>query len=71
MLMGHRGVSLSRPHTDIRKVNGPEYMAEAQKEGILMCRIEFQTGVDHHVKQRRRAAFPGGEGHDGTAGGMI
>ena len=45
--MGHRGVSLSRPHTDFRKVNGPEYMAEANEEGILMCQIESQAGVDH------------------------
>jgi len=45
--MGHRGVSLSRPHTDFRKVNGPEYMAEANEEGILMCQIESRAGVDH------------------------
>lgn len=45
--LGHRGVSLSRPHTDFRKVNGPEYMAEANEEGILMCQIESRAGVDH------------------------
>ena len=27
--LGHRGVSLSRPHTDFKKVNGPEYMRRA------------------------------------------
>lgn len=45
--MGHRGVSLSRPHTDFRKVNGPEYMRRANEETILMCQIESRMGVEH------------------------
>ncbi len=45
--MGHRGVSLSRPHTDFRKVNGPEYMAQANEETVMMCQIESQAGVEH------------------------
>ncbi len=44
--MGHRGVSLSRPHTDFKKVNGPEYMARANEETMLICQIESQAGVD-------------------------
>ena len=38
--LGHRGVSLSRPHTDFQKVNGPEYMAAANADTILLCQIE-------------------------------
>lgn len=45
--MGHRGVSLSRPHTDFRKVDGPEYMAKANESTILMCQIESRAGVEH------------------------
>ena len=45
--MGHRGVSLSRPHTDFQKVNGPAYMARANEETVMMCQIESQAGVDH------------------------
>ena len=45
--MGHRGVSLSRPHTDFRKVNGPEYMRESNENTMLLCQIESRAGVDH------------------------
>ena len=45
--LGHRGVSLSRPHTDFLKVNGPEYMAKSNGETLLICQIESQAGVDH------------------------
>jgi len=45
--MGHRGVSLSRPHTEFQKVNGPEYMAKANDENFLMCQIESREGVAH------------------------
>ena len=45
--VGDRGVSLTRPHTDYRKVNGREYMDETNKSTILMCQIESQKGVDH------------------------
>lgn len=45
--MGHRGVSLSRPHTDFQKVNGPDYMARANDETILMCQIESRRGVEN------------------------
>ena len=45
--MGHRGVSLSRPHTDFKKVNGPAYMRRANEETILMCQIESRRGVEH------------------------
>lgn len=45
--LGHRGVSLSRPHTDFEKVDGREYMARANDETILMCQIESRWGVEH------------------------
>ena len=45
--LGHRGVSLSRPHTDFEKVDGREYMARANDETILMCQIESRRGVEH------------------------
>lgn len=45
--MGHRGVSLSRPHTDFAKVDGREYMARANEENILLCQIESREGVSH------------------------
>lgn len=45
--MGRRGVSLSRPHTDFKKVNGPEYMRRANEETILMCQIESRRGVEN------------------------
>lgn len=45
--LGHRGVSLSRPHTGFAKVDGPSYMARANEETILMCQIESRAGVDH------------------------
>ena len=45
--LGHRGVSLSRPHTDFKKVNGPAYMAQANEETILMCQIESRRGVEN------------------------
>jgi 2-dehydro-3-deoxyglucarate aldolase/4-hydroxy-2-oxoheptanedioate aldolase len=43
--MGHRGVSLSRPHTDFAKVDGRNYMAQANAENILLCQIESRAGV--------------------------
>lgn len=45
--MGDRGVSLSRPHTDFKKVNGREYMDAANRNTILMCQIESRKGVEH------------------------
>lgn len=45
--LGHRGVSLSRPHTDFKKVSGPEYMPTANDETILMCQIESRKGVEN------------------------
>lgn len=45
--MGHRGVSLSRPHTDFAKVDGRTYMARANEENILLCQIESRAGVSH------------------------
>lgn len=45
--MGHRGVSLSRPHTDFKKVNSGEYMAKSNDETILMCQIESCQGVEN------------------------
>lgn len=45
--MGKRGVSLSRPHADFKKVNGKEYMAQANAETILMCQIESAQGVQN------------------------
>jgi len=43
--MGHRGVSLSRPHTDFAKVEGRAYMSRANEENILLCQIESRAGV--------------------------
>ena len=45
--MGHRGVSLSRPHTDFKRVDGREYMRRANEETILMCQIESRKGVEN------------------------
>lgn len=45
--LGHRGVSLSRPHTDFKKVSGADYMPRANDETILMCQIESRAGVEH------------------------
>ena len=45
--LGHRGVSLSRPHTDFKKVSGADYMPQANDETILMCQIESRAGVAH------------------------
>lgn len=45
--LGHRGVSLSRPHTDFKKVSGAEYMPTANDETILMCQIESRKGVEN------------------------
>ena len=45
--LGYRGVSLSRPHTDFKKVQGRQYMDEANENTILMCQIESPEGVEH------------------------
>lgn len=45
--VGDRGVSLSRPHTDFKKVNGREYMDQANRDTILMCQIESKKGVEN------------------------
>lgn len=45
--LGHRGVSLSRPHTDFQKVSGGTYMPQANDETILMCQIESRKGVEN------------------------
>lgn len=45
--MGHRGVSLSRPHTDFKKVNGLEYMKSANEDTLLLCQIESRKGVEN------------------------
>lgn len=45
--LGHRGVSLSRPHTDYRKVDGPAYMREANDQTLLLCQIESRRGVEN------------------------
>ena len=45
--MGHRGVSLSRPHTDFAKVDGRSYMDRANAEGVVMVQIESRQGVEH------------------------
>ena len=44
--LGHRGVSLSRPHTDFARVSGAEYMPRANDETLLMCQIESVEGID-------------------------
>lgn len=45
--LGKRGVSLSRPHTDFKKVNGREYMDQSNEETIFLCQIESQKGVEN------------------------
>ncbi len=45
--LGHRGVSLSRPHTGFLPVDGPQYMAQSNAETILMCQIESRRGVEN------------------------
>lgn len=45
--LGHRGVSLSRPHTDFMKVDGRAYMQQANEETLLLCQIESRAGVEH------------------------
>lgn len=45
--LGKRGVSLSRPHTDFKKVNGREYMDKSNEETIFLCQIESQKGVEN------------------------
>ena len=43
--MGHRGVSLSRPHTDFLKQDSAAYMQSANRDTVLLCQIESQLGV--------------------------
>lgn len=46
--MGHRGVSLSRPHTDFLKVTDEkDYMSAANEKTLLMCQIESRQGVEN------------------------
>ena len=46
--MGHRGVSLSRPHTGFEPIaDGPAYMEKANADTILMCQIESRLGVEN------------------------
>lgn len=45
--MGHRGVSLSRPHTDFMKVDSQSYMRRANEQTLLMCQIESRRGVEN------------------------
>ncbi|MEG2020677.1 MAG: aldolase/citrate lyase family protein, partial [Oscillospiraceae bacterium] len=45
--MGHRGVSLSRPHTDFTKVDSKAYMAKSNDETVMMCQIESKAGVEN------------------------
>ena len=44
---GKRGVSLSRPHTDFKKVNKADYMEKANRETLLMVQIESKKGVEN------------------------
>lgn len=45
--MGHRGVSLSRPHTDFEKTDSREYMDAVNEKTVLMCQIESRKGVEN------------------------
>lgn len=46
--IGHRGVSLSRPHTGYLNIpDARAYMDQANEEGILLCQIESRKGVLH------------------------
>lgn len=46
--MGHRGVSLSRPHTGYARISDARaYMDQANKEGVLLCQIESREGVSN------------------------
>lgn len=57
--LGHRGVSLSRPHTDFKKVNGPEYMRRANDETILMCQIDHFAGKGWRKPRPTKSARTG------------
>ena len=58
--MGHRGVSLSRPHTGYAKISDARaYMDQANHEGILLCQIESRLGVQN---AQDIAALPGIDG---------
>ena len=65
--MGHRGVSLSRPHTDFKRVDGREYMRRANEETILMCQIESRkpSGYDvpTYTTEQWRAMHEGVNNH--------
>lgn len=43
--LGERGVSLTRPHTDYRKVNACDYMREANEETAVICQMESPKGA--------------------------
>ena len=53
--MGHRGVSLSRPHTDFLKQDSAAYMQSANRDTVLLCQIESQLGVSNIVRPSRHA----------------
>ncbi|HHT28191.1 MAG TPA: hypothetical protein GXZ82_13230 [Firmicutes bacterium] len=44
---GGRGVSLTRPHTEFRKVNGREYMKEANRRSVLILQVESKAGLEN------------------------
>ena len=49
--MGHRGVSLSRPHTDFLKQDSAAYMQSANRDTVLLCQIESQLGVSNGCRR--------------------
>lgn len=44
---GERGISMTRPHTDYRTVNGKEYMKQANEDIFLIPQIESVKGVEN------------------------
>jgi 2-keto-3-deoxy-L-rhamnonate aldolase RhmA len=53
---GGRGVSLTRPHTNFRKVNNKAYMEQANQRNVLILQVESKAGLEHI---NELAAVPG------------
>jgi 2-dehydro-3-deoxyglucarate aldolase/4-hydroxy-2-oxoheptanedioate aldolase len=45
--MGERGVSMTRPHTEYRKIEAIQYMEQANKDTMIFCQIESLKGVNN------------------------
>lgn len=45
--IGSRGVSLSRPHTEYKKVNARDYMNQVNQDMLIIAQIESEKGIDN------------------------